>query len=128
MLKALKIPKTIGACADLLYNLRAQRLELQKQVDAISKDESALKEHIIAVLPKSDTGAAGKFAQISVKTNPVPQVEDWDALYTYIKKTGDFDLLHRRLANKAVEDRWENNKEIPGVTRFNLTTVSLNKL
>ena len=112
----------------MLYNLRAQRLELQKQVNAISESETTIKEHIIATLPKTDTGAAGKLASIRVKTDPIPQVEDWDALYTYIKKTGDFDLLHRRLANKAVEDRWENNKEIPGVTRFNLTTVSLNKL
>ncbi len=32
MSKALKIPKTLGTCADKLYAMRAERLALQKQV------------------------------------------------------------------------------------------------
>lgn len=128
MLQRFVTPKTMGSCADLLYELRNARLDLQKVIDEVSKKESSIKEHIINTLPKSDTGAAGQLARVTVKTAPVPQVKDWDVLYKYIKKTGSFDLLHRRLSSKAVEDRWENGKDVPGVEEFMVTSVTLNKL
>jgi hypothetical protein len=126
----LKIPKSLGACADLLYDLREKRLAAQKVVDAFATDETALKEHIIENLPKGDTGASGKHHHISVYTDPVPRIEDPDALYAHIKKTGDFDLLQRRLNNAAVKERWDdpkNKKGVPGVGTFNVVKVSLTK-
>jgi hypothetical protein len=126
----LKIPKSLGACADLLYDLREKRLAAQKVVDAFATDETALKEHINENLPKGDTGASGKHHHISVYTDPVPRIEDPDALYAHIKKTGDFDLLQRRLNNAAVKERWDdpkNKKGVPGVGTFNVVKVSLTK-
>lgn len=124
-----KFPKAMGACADHLYNLRQKRLEMQKEVDKLTAEESALKEHIINTLPKSEaSGVAGKVARVSVVTKQIPQVKDWDAFYKHVKKTGQFDLLQRRLTDAAVKERWENGKEIPGVEHFNAVTVSLNKL
>lgn len=124
----LKIPKTIGACADELFEIKTLRLQLQRVVDALSTDETTLKNHIINTLPKTDTGAAGKLARVSVETKTVPQVANWDKLYAYIKKTGSFDLLHKRLSDKAVTERWESKRIVPGVEEFQLTTVSLNKI
>lgn len=125
----MKIPKTIGACADLLYETKNKRLALQKQVDELAAFESSLKEHIINTLPKSDqTGAAGKVAKVSVVTKEIPQVQDWEAFYKHVKKTGDFELMQRRLADKAIQERWEHGKKVPGVGVFTAVTVSLNKL
>jgi hypothetical protein len=124
-----KFPKTLGACADRLYELRQKRLEEQKKVDAIEAEEKALKEHIIQNLPKSEaSGVAGKLARVTVVTKEVPQVRDWDAFYKYVKKTGSFDLMQRRLTEAAVKERWEAGKEIPGVERFQAVTVSINKV
>lgn len=124
-----KFPKALGACADRLYELRQKRLEEQKKVDAIEAEEKALKEHIIQNLPKSEaSGVAGKLARVTVVTKEVPQVEDWDAFYKYVKKTGNFDLMQRRLADAAVKERWEAGKEIPGVKHFQVVTVSINKV
>ena len=68
-----KFPKTLGACADRVYELRAKRLAAQKDVDAIEAEEKALKEHIINTLPKSETtGVAGKVARVTVVTKQVP--------------------------------------------------------
>jgi hypothetical protein len=122
-------PKTLGACADRLYELRQQRLEWQKKVDALEAEEKALKEHIIRNLPKSEaTGVAGKLARVTVVTKEVPQVKDWDAFYKFVKKTGSFDLMQRRLTEAAVKERWEAGEEIPGVERFQVVTVSINKV
>ena len=98
-----KIPKTLGACADALYKVRQERLNLQKMVDALSEQETALKDHIINTLPKSEaSGVAGKTARVSVVTKEVPQVEDWDALYKHVVKTKHFELLQRRVSDAVI--------------------------
>lgn len=124
-----KFPKAMGACADRLFQLREKRLEDQKKVDAIEAEEKALKEHIIQTLPKSEaSGVAGKIARVTVITKAVPQVKDWDVFYKHVKKTGEFELLQRRLTDTAIRERWDAGKQVPGVESFNAVTVSLNKI
>lgn len=124
-----KFPKALGACADKLYNLRQSRLAQQKLVDVIEAEEKALKEHIINTLPKSEaSGVAGKLARVTVTTKEVPQIKNWDAFYKHLKKTGQFDLMQRRLSDAAIKERWEAGKEIPGVEHFQVTTISMNKV
>lgn len=125
----MKFPKTMGACADKLYELRNRRLLEQKKVDVIAAEETALKEHIIQTLPKSEaSGIAGKLARVTVVTKEVPQVEDWDLFYKHIKKTGSFDLMQRGLAAAAIKARWEDGKEVPGVKHFNVVSISMGKV
>ena len=124
-----KFPKALGACADRLFTLREQRLNAQKEVDKLASEESAIKEHIINTLPKSEaSGVAGKLARVTVVTKQVPQVKDWDKFYAHVKKTGQFELLQRRLTDAAIKERWEAGKQVPGVESFNAVTVSINKL
>lgn len=124
-----KFPKALGACADKLFELRNKRLAEQKKVDEIAAEESALKNHIIENLPKSEaSGVAGKLARVTVVTKQIPQVKDWDAFYKYVKKTGSFDLMQKRLTDAAIKERWEAGKEIPGVEHFNAVSVSINKV
>ena len=125
----MKFPKTLGACADALYEVRQARLDLQKKVDALSEQETALREHIIQTLPKSQaSGVAGKLARVTVVTKDVPQVKDWDKLYAHVKKTGQFELLQRRLSDSAFKERQEAGKTVPGVELFRAVTVSINKV
>lgn len=127
--KPFKIPKSLAACADLLYSTRQARLDMQKQVDALKEQENALRDYVIENLPKSNaTGVAGKLARIQVVTAIEPVVEDWDALYKTIKRTGHFDLLNRALNRSAVRERWNAGKTVPGVGEFTAVKVSINKL
>lgn len=124
-----KFPKAMGVCADRLYQLRQKRLEMQKEVDKVAAEEAALKEYIINTLPKSEaSGVAGKLARVTIVAKVVPQVKDWDAFYKYVKKTGQFDLMQRRISDGAIKERWEAGKEIPGVEHFNVVSVSINKV
>jgi hypothetical protein len=124
-----KIPPKLGAVADLLYRTREARLRLSKECDALKERETALSEHLIRELPKSDaSGVSGRVARATAVTKVVPTTEDWDALYRYVKRTGAFELLQKRLTAKAVEERWEAGKEVPGVGRFRTVVVSLSKL
>ena len=124
-----KFPKTLGACADRVYELRQERLAAQKVVDALEEEEKALREHIINTLPKSEaTGAAGKLARVTVVTKDIPQVKDWEKFYAYVKKNNEWDLMQRRLAATAVTERWGAGKEVPGVEHFTAVTLSVNKI
>lgn len=127
--KEFKLPKSPAACADLLYTTREARLKMQKDVDKLQETETALKEYFIQSLPKNDaTGIAGKIASVNISTSPVPQVEDWDKFYAFVKKTGAFQFLQRRVSETAVKDFWDNKKQVPGVGRFNAVKVSCTKI
>lgn len=124
-----KIPKQLGLCADLLYKTKTARLAAQKVVDELARQESLLKQHLIDTLPKGEaSGVSGKVARVSIGSKDVPQAENWDLLYAYIKKTNSFDLLQRRLSDAAVGERLDAKVKIPGIKLFKVVTVSLNKL
>jgi hypothetical protein len=124
----IKYPKTLGACIDLAYKMRSERLELDKEVEKLKEEEAALKQHIMNSFDKVNIdGARGKVATASLSPRTVAQVEDWEALQKYIKKTGAFDLLQRRVNDAAFRERLDAKKTVPGVVPFVITTLSLTK-
>jgi hypothetical protein len=72
----------------------------------------------------------GQAARVQVTDSAVPTVEaeGWPKLYAYIKRTGSFDLLNRAVNRSAVTERWDNKKQVPGVTVFHVKKVSCTKL
>ncbi len=126
--KEVKLPKAMGACADLLFTTNQTRKDLEKQVADLKKQETTIKEHIIQSLPKDEaSGVTGKVGKVRVISKDVPQVEDWDKVYKYIVKNKAFELIQRRLSNPAVQERWDAKKKIPGIGTFKTITVSLSK-
>lgn len=127
--KKFKFPKTMGACADRLYELKAKKAEAKRVTDAIEEEEKALKAHIIETLPKSEaSGIAGKVARVKIEEKEVPQVKDWDAFYKYVKRTNSFDMMQRRLTDTAVMARIDAGKPLPGVEMFKYKSISLTKV
>lgn len=124
-----KIPKSLAACSDLLYSIRDKRLELEREVNKLKANETALKDHFINALPKDDaTGIRGKLAQVIIQTTDEPTAEDWSKITRHITKTGSFDLLQRRLNNAAIKERWANGKKVPGIGSFKVVSVSCTKI
>jgi hypothetical protein len=131
---AFKIPKTLALCADRLYAVKAERLAKEKEAEAFKAEETALREHLINNLPKSDaTGVAGKVCRASITSKTVAQVDNWDDLYAYIvkgykKNPGVFSLLQRRVGDAAVKEMAEAGVKVPGTVLIDVPQVSLNKL
>jgi hypothetical protein len=122
-------PKQLAQCADLLYTTRQDRLALEKEVEALKARETTLREHLIENLPKSQaSGVSGRVANAKIETKEIPQVKDWDLFYKHVKRTGDFELMQRRLSDAAVKERWEAGKKVPGVEVFTATVVSCTKV
>lgn len=124
-----KIPKSLAECADLAYTLRERRLEIQRSTKEIDEQEKLVKEYLIQNLPKSQaSGVSGKVANAKIEKRTVPTITDKKKFLAYVKKTGDFDLITSSMNAKAVEERWENKKKVPGVGEFEVIKVSLTKV
>lgn len=123
------MPESIGRCADLYHDVRDLRLSMEKEVEAVKAFENAVKTNIIDNLSKSDdTGAAGLRYRAQIVTKRKPQAADWPAIQAYIIQNHAFDLLQRRLSDKAVVDRWEAGEIVPGVEAVNTVDVSITKV
>jgi hypothetical protein len=123
------MPKSIGRCADLYHDIRELRLMMEKESEAIKARETEIQEHIINNLSKSDdTGAAGLRYRAQVKQETKPQIADWKELTGYILENDRFDLLQKRLGEKAVTDLWEAGTVIPGVAKVHVPKLSITKI
>jgi hypothetical protein len=134
------IPESIGRCADLYHDVRDLRLAMAKEVEEVEAFERRVKQHIIDNLSKSeDSGAAGLRYRAQRVEKEVPRVvaivdgdEDtaagWQRFWDYVAKTRRFDLIQKRLADKAVKEMWEAGEVIPGVERFKSVDVSITKI
>jgi len=116
---------TITALALQWREARATRLEKEKEVATLKEAEDTLKKDLIARLGKAANKAVatgGRIIQLVTKDQPV--VSDWPLLYKHIQKTGDFDLLEKRLGRKAAEYRFDDGQVIPGVSKLPVDTLS----
>jgi hypothetical protein len=118
------IPKEPAECADLLYVTREKRLALQRKIEEYELLESTLKDFFINTVSKKSTGVAGRVARIQLENKTIPTVTDWPKLYAHIRKTGNWELLQKRVSEGAVTERWDSDHEVPGVGRFNVVKVS----
>ena len=124
-----KIPGSLGACADKLYELRAERLEYQKMAESIKAEEVFLTQYLMTVLPDLEaTGIAGAKARANIKTDAIPVVTDWEELRTYIKNTDSWDLMQKRISTSAVKLRLDEGVEVPGTGIYLASTISLTKV
>lgn len=57
----------------------------------------------------------------------LPQVEDWDAFYTYIDETSSWHLLQRRVATAAFRELHQSGEEVPGLSPYTKRSISLRK-
>jgi hypothetical protein len=123
------LPKSLGLCADELHRVREIRLALDKLAEGVKARETELGEHLINSLSKSDdTGVAGLKFRAQVKMKDVPKAADWPAFHAYIAKTGSFDLLQKRLSDKAVTDRLDDGVKLPGIEIMHVPSVSITKI
>lgn len=122
----MKIPKSLALCADKLWEVRQERLRMQKEVDKLAKDEAELREHLIEHLPKSQAeGISGKKGHVRVVRKQVPKLADPTKFYNYVHRQKAFDLLPKQVNRSAVQERWEAGKKVPGVEPFQTVTLSV---
>ena len=76
---------SIGEQIDTLYEARQKRLALEKQVEALKREETQMRQSIMIKLDEIGLAkASGNLATSGITTKVVPEVEDWDEVYRFI--------------------------------------------
>lgn len=95
---------------------RAQRLEAQRIVDAMQKEESALKSWLIAVFQaQAFEGMVINQRITGLSTREVHTTVDKAALLDYIYENEAIDLLQFRLSETAIVAREAEGVQVPGL-------------
>jgi hypothetical protein len=127
MAAAKPFPKSMGACADMLFELRAQRLDADKVAAALKARETALINHIVETMPADSNGGVGKHHTAKIEKKTKYNVVDWPAYWAYVAKNKAWDLLQKRIGEQALQARIDDGKVVPGIDKFTVKTVSLTK-
>jgi hypothetical protein len=111
---------------DQYITARAERLMLDKQVEQMKEHEELLKKAIIAKYQEQGLTLLGSnLGVVKLTEADEPVAQDWVAVWDYIKENNAFELLHKRLTNTAVKERWETGEEIPGVGKQKVYRLSV---
>ena len=104
---------------DMLNDLAETRKELASLLEK-EKILKSKKLELVVSISHPRTNAC----TISLKTEVVPTVEDWDALHQHITDTGRFELLQKRMSATAYRELLQLGMDLPGVTSTELTRVN----
>lgn len=115
----------LGKLIDKLDILRDKKRIAAAALDVVEKEYTALSEQLLDRLKTEGMDrATGKKATISISNVVVANIVDFDALTKYIKRTGYFHLLQRRVSDPAFRELLESKGIVPGLEPF--TKVKLN--
>lgn len=118
----------LGEIIDELYETRQQRLDLSKEVEELRKREVALAELLrIKFLELGIDRASGNLANFTPGTKITLIAEDWDAIYSFIMAEKAFQLLHKRLGQKAWQEYKDSGIVVPGIVDIEEFDYSLTK-
>ena len=89
----------------------SQKRELDYQI-AIKMQEQGLEK------------ISNDICTVSLKTEIVPTVEDWDAVFAHIDDTSQFELVQKRMSSTAFRELIAMGMEVPGVRSTELTRIN----
>lgn len=120
---------TVGATIDLLWALREDKRKAEAAVKMIEDKIAAMEPAMFERLDAEGLDKAqGKAASISISSTVTANVEDWGAFHAYIKKTGHFHLLQKRVSDPAYRELLELGKKVAGVQPFTKRRLNLRSL
>lgn len=124
-----RLKGNVGSAIDDLWKLREEKRQAEEKVKEIEAKIEALQEVLLEELGKQGLDkATGKNASVSVGNTVVANVQDWDALWGYITKTKNFQLVQKRVADAAYRELLEMGRTIPGVSPFTKRRLNLRSL
>lgn len=124
-----KMPSKIGDLIDLGWAIKMERMVLENEAAKLKQAENFMKNFLLKSFGKEKIGqSVGTKGKANLHPKSIPQAKDWRKVQAWIKKTGRFDIMQRRLNEKAVNDTFEAKQTIPGIEFFKMTAISFTPL
>ena len=108
-----------------LADMRGVIATTEEGLKGLKQRKNELEAKLIA--KKEDQGierTGNDRCSVSIKTETVPTVEDWDAVYKHILSTEQFELLHKRMSASAYRELLSLDMELPGVKPTDVTRIN----
>ena len=116
---------TLDDKMNMLADTRAKLKVLLDQEKELKNVQNSLEAEIAADMERQGLTQTGNdVCTISLKTETVPTVEDWDVLHQHISDTGRFELLQKRMSATAYRELIAMEPSVPGVRSTELTKVN----
>ena len=107
---------TVNALIESRATIKRSMDELNRSLKELRKDQDSID---VLLLKKMDaeglSRTANGEASVSINEDTVPDVSDWDAVYSYIAETQDYSLIQRRMSSTALKELWKMGQDVPGV-------------
>jgi len=96
--------------------LKARLTELRNEEKDLKKAEEDIDRQIFSDLDNQGLSrTANDDFSVSINVDTVADVQDWDTVYEYLFKTGDFSLLHKRISAAAYKEILKLGESVPGL-------------
>ena len=111
---------------DSLWAKREAKRVADAAVKVIEKEIEADETELLERLDKEGMEkATGKLGTISIGEAVTGNVEDWDAFTTYLARSGNFQLIQKRISDPAYRELLGMGKPIPGLKPFTKRKLNL---
>lgn len=119
----------LGTIVDRLYDLRTEKSELSDKIKVIEEEITTLKGLLMERLDDEETiKACGKNASVTITSQIVPNVTDWDLVHNYIVEHDACYLLEKRLSAAPYRELLSAGTPVPGTEPFEKRDISLRKI
>jgi hypothetical protein len=119
----------IGEQIDNMRRLKIEIDRVNEVLRELQEERARLESQLLQQFDAAGVSkATGSLATVSISERVVPNVEDWDVFWEFIKDQNAPYLLERRPAAVAYREMLENMGEIPGTKPFIKRTLNMRKL
>lgn len=119
--------KADGDLLDRIVELRGELAEVSEQEKMIKGEIDAIEDELLTRMNDRKTDRLSNDKLTASKTTTVhASVLDWDAVYDFIKTSGDFSLVQKRISETAYRELLAMG-QVPGIIPKEVTKVGFRK-
>ena len=127
---ATRKPKpSLGAQIDKMWDIREKKRTLEASIKDLDGQLATIEAELMEDMEANGVDKmTGKHAGVSITSNTVAHVTDWDEMWKFILKTKNTQLLQRRVSDPAYRELLEMGKKVPGAEAFTKKRLNLRSL
>jgi plasmid maintenance system killer protein len=119
-----------------INQLIEKRADIKRETEELNlrlKDLKTAQDEIdLALLKKMDAEGLSRTANgsfsVSINEDTVPDVTDWDAVYSYVMSNRDFSLIQRRISSTAYKELLKLGEGVPGLEPRTIRKINFRTL
>lgn len=97
-------------------------------VKTIKEEQDNLDRLLMWKMDKTGVTRVGNDdASVSIGTDVVADVTDWESVYEHIQSTGDFSLIQRRVSSTAYRELLNMGENVPGMQPREIRRINFRK-